>query len=526
MARKKVETTSDISSQDVFDVLNFAQQLYSGQFGGIYTPQLTNARMQDITMSPQIATSAKIDTALNDPKNYEQQLIGYTEWMELSSMMFKRVLGYFSGLMSWDWNYVCTNAKATDYTSSAYEKDLNIVREFTDRFDAKKEFSVVMKEMMRNEAYFGILRDDGQVNLLQELPQSYCIITGRHDYGLLFDFNMVYFLQPTVKLDLFPEIFTRMYNEIFYKNGQPVIYDPASNLYNRSGTYAMWHQTSPIDGFTCFKIAPELATRVPWLSPLLPSAVLEPVIRGLQTNSYIQQASKLILGEVPYNKESQAKLKDNLAINSDLLGKFMALIQAAMPTAIKMAAVPLQNTSALEFTGSDTILNSYLQTMAASSGTNSRLLYSIDRQNVLETKLSVDIDMNVLRMVYPQFQDFMNFHINRRTKKFKFKILYEGFNIALNRDERLATANTLADSGMVIDQKFASAIGVSPFDFRRMLEETKASKFVDKLTPILKANQMSGDMKGSGRPTKDEDDLSDGGADTKASGNNIGKVSK
>lgn len=515
---KKVETTSEsLTTEEVWSVLQFAQQLYTGIYPGAYSPQVVNQRMMEVTLAPQIATSDRIDKALSNPRSNEQELIGYTQWMELNSMMFKRILAYFSGLMSWDWTYVCKNAEKEDYTKVAYIKDLNIFRDFIDKFNVKQEFQVVLKEMMRSEAYFGVLREDGQKDILQELDQQYCIITGRSDVNLLFDFNMVYFLSPNTSLDLFPPIFKKMYFETFYDTGGKLLYNPATSILNRDSTFAQWHQTSPVDGFACFKISSELASRVPWASSLLPAAVIEPVIRALQTNSYIQGASKIIFSEVPMLKETQAKLKDQFAISPDLLGKFLSLVQSAIPSAIKVATAPVVNTKGIEFSGNDKLYSSYLQNLAASSGTNSRLLYSIDRQNILETKLSTDIDLNILRPVYHQFADFLEFHINRKTKKYKFKIIFDGFETSLNREDRFNNAAKLAEMGIVLEQNFASALGINPFDFRRMMEEAKANKFVDKLTPIIKASQMSG-KESAGRPQSADSKLGESGAETRGSG--------
>jgi hypothetical protein len=521
--RKPKEETPPLTEQEVFDVLKFAAQAYSG----IYTPQLVNARLKDITLSPQIATADKINTALSSPKENEQQLIGYTEWMELNSMLFKRILGYFSGLMSFDWNYVCTNIKdSKEYASPAYEKDLMIVADFFDRFNAKQEFRVALKEMMRAEAYYSIFREDDDYYVLQELPQTYCKITGRHlagGGGLLFDFNMLWFISnPGVSLDMYPDIFKTMYNRMF--NPDSSNYNPAKELDARTGQWVYWMQTSPMDGFFCFKLFPEIGSIVPFLSPLLATSVLEPVIRSLQTNSYIQQASKLIFGQIPLIKDAGAKLANQIAMTPEVAGKFLALIQSALPTAIKVAAAPLDSTGAIEFEGSETIYDSYLATSAASSGVNSRLLYSKDRQNILETALSMDIDQNILRPVYYQFENFLNFFVNRRTKKYKFKFLFEGFETKTNRQERFENVTTLAESGIVMEQKFASAIGLSPFDFRRLLEEGKATKFVDKLTPILKSSQMGNP--GAGRPASADEDIGDEGANTRGSGGNLGRGGK
>jgi len=91
LARAKKTTTKSspldkevlISADEAWNVITFAQELYRTQ--GVLNPLLINSVMQNITMNPAAATTDKINTALNDPKNSEQQLIGYSEFEELTS---------------------------------------------------------------------------------------------------------------------------------------------------------------------------------------------------------------------------------------------------------------------------------------------------------------------------------------------------------------------------------------------------------------------------------------------------------
>ena len=529
MARKKKETSTvsqpktEITAEQVYDVLKFANSAY-GMYNGAFTPDLVNARLKDITMSPQMATADKIEKALSSPNSSEEELIGYSQWMELNSMLYKRILLYFSGLMSFDFKYVCVNAETKDYKSPAYKKDLKSVAEFFDKFNIKQEFKVVMKQLMRQEAYYGIFRDDGDRFILQELPQSYCKITGRWDYGLVFDFNLYWFLQPTVSLDMYPRVMTKMFNKFITGRESTSQYNPSLPINSRDSSWVYWTQTKPDDGFTAFKLFPEIISVVPFISPLMADAVLQPVIRALQKNSYIQEASKIIFGQVEFLKDATSKVKDALTLDPETLGKFLALIKAGLPEAIKIAAAPLANTTALEFNGDNELYSSYLQNTASTSGVNSRLIFTTDRQNVLETKLSLDIDQNILRPVYHQFENMLAYWVNQRTKKFKFKFILDGFETSVNRDERLTNAMKLADSGIVLEQHIASAMGLNPFDFRRFLEEAKANNFVDNLTPILKSNQLSMDGKNNGRPQKKDEDLSEGGSESKEAGSNEEKA--
>lgn len=517
-ASPKVENTVP-TPEEIWDVLKFAQTIYNGSMG-VYTPQLINSVMQNITMNPQAATSDKINAALNDPKNSEQQLIGYSEFEELTSMIYKRVLYYFGGLIEFNWSYTCLNAEEKDYNSKAYQKDLQIVQDFFDMFNPKQEFRNVIKQLMRQEAYFGIFRDDGQyAYTIQELPQNQCIITGRWELGILFDFNMIYFLsQAGIDINMFPPIFKKLFNRAFGDGSGTNKYDPANSINYRTGNWTYYVQTSPRDGFYCFKLIPELTTRVPFLSPFLKEVVLQDLIRNLQQNTYIAEATKLLAGSVPFLKDTKASVKDSISLAPETLGKFLQLIKSGLSEAIKVVAAPLDNISGIEYTGNNQLYESYLKTTASTSGVNSRLLFTTDRQNILETKLSMDVDLNVLRPVLTQFDNFLNFFVNQRTKKFKFKFSVGDFNTTLDRDERIANVKTYSENGVIIDQMWARAVGMNVFDFRRQMAETKANKFVENLTPILKASQTPAN--GTGRPSKPDGQLSDSGSDTRDAGSN------
>ena len=302
--KKPVEKEESVllTAEQVFDVLKFSQSLYGG-YPNVYTPDLVNARLKDITMSPQAVTAEKINSALQNPKENEQNLVGYSEFLELTSMLYKRILLYFSGMMAFDWTYTCLNADELDPDSKTfardikqYEKDLKIVREFFDKFNVKENFKTVLKQMLRTETYYGVLRTDSNKYVLQELPQQYCKVTGRFDYGLVFDFNMYWFLQPAVSLDMYPSVFKKLYAKVFGTSDTK--YNPAAQLDSRTGSWVYWAQTSPKDGFIAFKLFPEIGTNIPFLSPYMPDAVLQPMVRALQMDAYIAEASKLIAGQV------------------------------------------------------------------------------------------------------------------------------------------------------------------------------------------------------------------------------------
>lgn len=526
--RKKENNKEEIlmSKEEVYDILKFAGSLYSGA----YTPQLVNSRMQDVSLSPQIADADKVEKALQSPKQNESALLGYSEFFELTSMIYKRTMNYMSGMLSFDLTMSCINAEETDYKSSAYKKDQAIVYDFLDKFNIKKEFPLALRQMLRQEVFFSVLRDDGDKYTLQELPQDYCMITGRFDSGLLFDFNMYYFYQVGVDINMFPTIFKKMYNKVFKNNENMGNYNPATTIGTRDSSWVLYHQVSPADGFWVFKFSPEIATRVPFLAPMFPDVVLQPIIRKLQTNSYIAAASKLLIGKVPMlSKDAKGSaVKDAVAISPALLGNFLALLKAGLGDAIKVGASPLEDMKGISFPNDSNYYQDYLKTTTATTGVNSRLILTLDKNNAIESQLSVNVDEYLLTPLYQYFSEFLEYHINKRTKKFKFKFHLEGTNFFTNRKERMDTQLGLIPFGIINHQKIASAMGMLPQDFERQLAMSKASGFVDKLTPIISSFQGGGDVadpkgKKAGRPAQADNELGDSGDQTRSDGGNEDK---
>jgi hypothetical protein len=122
--------------------------------------------------------------------------------------------------------------------------------------------------------------------------------------------------------------------------------------------------------------------------------------------------------------------------------------------------------------------------------------------------------------LYQYFSEFLEYHINKRTKKNKFKFMLEGTNFFTNRAERMDTQLALIPFGIINHQKIAAAMGMLPQDFERQLAMSKASGFVDNLTPIISAFQSggepaSGGSKTTGRPKKADGALSDSGAQSR-----------
>lgn len=481
-----------LSENDVWSIIEFTRAMGNGLYSPYLSPDLVNSRMRDITLNPMAASQAMLDEVMLNPKANERKIQEFSQSFELTSMVYKRLLSYLGNMLSFDVTYV-SNAEAEDFVAPKWKKDNSTVERFLEKFEYKKEFHVVVKEMLRNDGFFGCFRDTGDKFVLQELPSEYCKITGRWGNGFLFSFDMYWFLQPGVDLDMYPPFFKKKFNEIWGGGGsnKPRTYDPAlpPELRDRS-TWIYWVDVPPTVG-TCFKLTPELATRLPYFTPLFNDLILQPLIRNLQKSADMASANKMIIGEVPMlNRDAKATIKDSIAISPDLLGKFMALVKSAIGDSVRVAAAPLTGLKAIDFSVDTSVYDQYLRTALASSGINTNLIFSSSiKPNVIETQLSLNVDEQMMTTLYPQFEDFMNYWINKYTRTYKFQISFEGTDFFLNRDGRFEKQMSLFNVGIVMPQKIAAALGMKPAELRKHMAEGKAMDFMGMLTPPTVLNQ-------------------------------------
>jgi hypothetical protein len=252
----------------------------------------------------------------------------------------------------------------------------------------------------------------------------------------------------------------------------------------------------------------------------------------------------------------------------------MALVRSAISDSIRVASAPLQNIKAISFDADNSMYDSYVRTTLGMSGINTNLIFTSNiKPNAIETQLSLNVDEQMMTILYDQFNDFMNYWVNKFTKTYHFRFVFEGTDFYLNRAARLENAMTLFSQGIVLPQKIAAAMGMKPADLIKHMAEAKSMDFMSMLTVPSVLNQEAilgetakdqqdlvkttaklnpkpapstakappvpkvptapttgkpdtGMPAQRGRPTKSDSKISDEGEQTRAQGTNIGRGGK
>lgn len=524
-----LEVMMEALKSEKFDINQFSKSYYQGAA----TPMMQNELMKRINIDTVAPTKSKIEEALNAPGANEDNLISFNQSLYFSSFMYKRNLEYMASLPSFDLEMTCINAEAKDYSTSKYKNDYKIVADFLDKFDYRKEFKDITWHLLMSESYFGMYRDLGNKSTFQDWPLKYAQISGKWEYGLLYDVDMSWFLQPQVDINCYPDWCKKKYLEMF-KDGKLKEYKPSNKINKRTGAFGVWAQTDPADGFWCFKWNHKHNLQVPFFTAMLPEMAIIPLMRNLQVNQSMAAARKLLVSEIPYLSEKKSSsVANSLAINPDVLGKFLGLATQGLEAAIKVLALPTEDIKGVEFENTDKETYKNFMAITSSLLSGGKVIFSSDEnQNVAETNLSLNLDELLSQSIYPQFADFLNYMINKKTKKYKWRFRFVGCNDATDRERRQEEAFKYADKGVVLPNKIASSLGLNKIELERELEEAKNTGFTDKLMMMMNINTMSnnggrpstssGDNE-AGRPQEDESKLTVSGAESRASGSNIEK---
>ena len=506
-----------ISRSDVQDVIDFSSGLMA--MDGFYSPFLSNQLLTNLNNNPRLPSAESVKKALNDYKNSGEELQGFVEFASSFDMIFKRTLYSYANALSFDLQITCKNAYTeSDYQSDEYKKDKQTVDNFLTNFDYKKEFYNVLLNVLKRDTYFTWFRKTKTGNrgkmkfALQIMPQDYCMLTGYFEKGLLWSLNILYYMQPGVDLNGFDPSITKTYLRALETVDS---YIPSAPLNDRKGSYAMWADVSPLDGAWAWKFDTSSFANNPFLSPYVANVLRSDEIGELQYNKDLIAASGILAGEIKLFDSAKSGQKANqFSIDPKTLGTFMSLVKKGLQSTIKAVAVPLENIKFFQF--EDKNPNSYTNELTTTAGIGtgiSRVIYSSDKMSNAELEAALNEVYQTMKPMYAQFNNFLDFYVNQMTSKYKFKFEFIGSNYQFERDARFDKIMKMADKGLVLNSSaWASAVGMNPVTFDRMLAESKYTGWIDKYSQMmLNANTSSYKDNEGGRERKNARDLTDSG---------------
>jgi hypothetical protein len=516
--KKIVDDTSKEMEKDDFDFAAFS----AGFTRGYYTPQMTNTNMQNVNLNPIVTTHANHLKALQSARSSEDLIISYCQNEYLTNTLFKRNFDYYANLLSYDLKIEPVVEKVSDFNTPAFKKDWKVVEDFFDKFDYRAEFQKALHNMLNSDVYACIFRTDlsDEKYTLQDFSYKYIRLTGKDSYGLLADIDLSFLLNRTYDIDLFPKWVTKKYNSVFKQNK----YVPSADMNHRTGTFAYWVQTSR-DELWIYKFTSDFVTEIPYFSPMMLDTDLTDFYRDLQVNQSLIGAKKLITSQWPL-LEAKTAQSDRLAIKSTLMGEILGGIKAGLGEYFNIANLPSDKIEVHQMENTDKeSYQMFLKTVSGLLG-GANTLFSVVKQSSTESMISADIDAMLMESVYPQFENFLKYYVNKFTKKFKFNFKLSGTKSYLDKDRKYKAAFDAAKVGVVSENLIANVLGMNAIELERELDFTKSRGFMDKLLKMPNIFTQSGKDDETGRPRNSESEISESSDTTRSSGSNLERGGK
>lgn len=535
-----MDNKEKLTETEVIDVMKFANSIYNnGNSFGVYTPQLLNQNLIDLNNNPSVPTKQGLDKALKDYKYNAETLQSFSEFAEVFDPLYNRALNHYADLLAFDLSITCKNAYRgeQDYQSEEFKNDQKRVYKFLDNFDYIGEFRKVLKNMIRNEVYYtwfrdsqGTFDDTGEIELdengnektkkmskytLQIMPQERCLLTGYWENGLLFDFDMYHFLKAGVSINAYDPVFKKYWKEVFGEDVSDPHYNPTAQLDNRTGSFALWTQTSPEDGAWCFKFDMSNLNTTPFLSSFIKQVLTNDEISKLQIDSNMLAARGILAGAIPLmEKQQSGQNTDAMSWKPETLQKFLSLVKMGLTTNINAVAMPTKDNDFYQFENKNpNMLENQLNVTSGNGASASSLIYSSGKASEFELKSQIITDYNFVKKVYSQFENFLNYYVNKKTRKYKFKFHLDGCTHPFVREAEKKNLLDLADKGIVLNiSAYSKIVDMTPQEFDRSLEESKYSEWTDKLlSQLLSIHTQSGKQE-KGAPVKSDNEISENGA--------------
>lgn len=527
----ETENQELVSFSDANVAVQFAQGLYNFYQTGVFNPFTQNQSLLGLNNNPFKADYDKISKALSSSLEDPKSIQGYSEYMKVWDTIYSKTLNLYETILSFDLSYCCKNASGSDYASKEYKEDLKRVQKFLYNFDYKREFSKAISQVVRTGIYYcwfrssyGTITDDpfseDEINnniqrlpkyALQMMPQQYCLLTGYSPDTLMWDFNMNFFLNPINDINLYDPSFKRKFKDVF--SGDDWVYNPSAQYDDRNGKYTTYTQMSPDDGMWTFKFDESNFNILPPFGNLMKAVFNNTKIQELQLNKDFASAVAILMGELRlFDAKSGSEKQNQFAIDPENVGKFMSFIKNSLQDVFKEVALPLENSRFEYYEDKNTsMVTDALDSSAGQGAFSNSLVYASGKKGQAEVINGIIADYNLMARMYPQFESFMNFFVNKKTKKYKFSFSFKGSTYPVEREYRRKQITELADRGITLNASaWASAYGYKPHEFEAMMEEAKNGGMANNLMLLLNSN-TSRDGSQVGNPVKSETQLTDNG---------------
>ncbi|RXZ78189.1 hypothetical protein EBB07_29480 [Paenibacillaceae bacterium] len=480
-AQNQIVNDVNNTDEDFNYFLNYSKALSRAvRNSHFFDPYLQNQNLKSINMNPTKYSREEIDKLVANPERNEKELRELSEYIQNSIMQFKRIVYFYGTILTFDFYPEPTNADEEDMRSPAFKKSYKKMNDWLDKFNPRKQFSDIMRVIMRTDVSFHYLRESKNHISLQEMPYDYCKIVAKTDLGYQYAFNMAYFFQDQKSLDGFDPIF-----KTYFESYQQTSEHKNGNSY--------WIILDPLKA-PVFKFDENVAGIVSPLLGLLGDSIDIETYKGIYKTKSKLDILKIILNKIPMHNDSKGvQAKNNFSIDAGTAAEASARMQFKIEEA-KVLTSPFEtkihefeqknNNEAQRSAGNDTFFDS--------AGINPTI-FGKETSTSPGIKASIRTSEAFVRHMYFVFERYINALLRQVTGRYRWKIHFEGTEF--DREERFERALKGAQYGLPISYAVV-ARGSTVDEFVNLTNFENAFELKSKLIPLVSSHTLNGNETG------------------------------
>lgn len=442
----------------------------------------------------------EICDAVAHPERYGKRILKLSKYMYLKSGYYKRLVKYYSTMAKYYWT-VDTEVRSLKFEETSNKTLKSGLYRFIDRVNRLRleyELERIISTMMINDACFGYLVETEYDSFIFYLPAECCEITHVVNGVLGFSINVGFYT----------------------KNKQKILPEELRNLVANARKEGKTQVAIPYDKSVCFKYNNQFTYLYPPLFQLVSDILDIDDYKSLARAKTEQDCYRLIALRIPTTEDGQ------LALGDEVITPFVQMAKAIVPDTIGIVPVPM-DTTAIQFNSDqaerDKVDDATTQ-LYSEAGVSQALMSGATSGS--ELSMSVKADAGDIFRIYRQIEKWVNFQMQVRGVAFTSNY---SFNFSLldittfNEDEVVERELKLSQLSVPNKMKLAAASGINPAKlFGNTLVENSVLMLSEQWTVLKSSSTQSSDSNNeTGRPSVDDDKLSESGENARENGSNI-----
>lgn len=424
---------------------------------------------------------------LKNPVTYEQQLRQLSQYFYNVSSLYRQIIRYMALKPTYAYS-VLPYSTPEKIDKVKFRKQYMKVLQYIDKMNLPHEMIKAMIIAFREDVFYGYEHETKDSYFIQPLESKYCRISSIEDgvYNFAFDFS--YFDSYPDNLLLFPEEFRAKYST--YK-----------------ATKEKWIELDS-NKTVCFKVNSDFLYALPPFSTMFQSIVDLDEYKSIKKVRAKNDNFMALIQKIPMNEKNPDINK--FLIDLELAMTFHQMASETLPEGVGVITSPMDIEAVKTEKGrsdSDHVNEAYRE--AFRDAGVSEFLFNSDKNTSIGLAKSILTDDEVVFSMLRQVERWLNRKLKKISGTYKFKVNMLNVTV-FNQQDKQKEYLELAQYGIPVKLEIGAVAGLTPLDFiNKTTLENDILGLQDTLIPLQSTHTQSKDD--VGRPSKDEDELSDSG---------------